>query len=143
MFVHYWAVIPAAGIGARMDVELPKQYLKINGKTILEHTLEKFCQHPLIDGIIIVIADNDIYWSKLTLASHPKIKQAAGGIERCDSVLNGPDLMGLFRQIPYSKEQGIFLAEQGILSAEQGIIWVDQGTAMSSDQAFLVGWDFW
>ncbi len=87
--MHYWAVIPAAGIGSRMDVEVPKQYLKINGKTILEHTLEKFCQHPLIDGIIIVIADNDIYWSKLTLASHPKIKQAAGGIERCDSVLNG------------------------------------------------------
>ncbi len=56
--MQYWAVIPAAGIGARMDVEVPKQYLKINGKTILEHTLEKFCSHPLIEGIIVVIADN-------------------------------------------------------------------------------------
>jgi 2-C-methyl-D-erythritol 4-phosphate cytidylyltransferase len=91
--VQYWAVIPAAGIGARMDVEVPKQYLKINGKTILEHTLEKFCQHTVIEGIIVVIADNDIYWPKLAIASHPKIKHVVGGIERCDSVLNGLQML--------------------------------------------------
>lgn len=36
------AIIPAAGIGCRMQADRPKQYLKILGKTILEHTLSIF-----------------------------------------------------------------------------------------------------
>lgn len=87
--MRYWVVIPAAGFGTRMDAGLPKQYLKIHGKTILEHTIEKFQQHPLIEGIIVVIAGNDKHWLNLELASDAKIKQVEGGVERCDSVLNG------------------------------------------------------
>lgn len=87
--MRYWVVIPAAGFGTRMDAELPKQYLKILGKTILEHTIGKFYKHPLIEGIIVVIAGTDNHWSKLELATDSKIKQVEGGVERCDSVLNG------------------------------------------------------
>ena len=32
-----WVVIPAAGVGKRMESNLPKQYLKLNNKTIIEH----------------------------------------------------------------------------------------------------------
>jgi len=63
--VRYWAVIPAAGAGARMQANLPKQYLSINGKRILEYTLEHFCTHPKIEGVIVAIADQDRYWSDL------------------------------------------------------------------------------
>ena len=86
--VRYWAVIPAAGAGARMQTDLPKQYLSINGKRILEYTLEHFCTHPKIEGVIVAIADQDRYWSQLAIASHPRIKQTTGGAERCHSVLN-------------------------------------------------------
>ena len=55
----YWAVIPAAGIGSRMQAEIPKQYLQINDKCILEYTLECFCSHTGIAGVVVVIAAND------------------------------------------------------------------------------------
>ncbi len=88
MAVQYWAVIPAAGFGKRINADLPKQYLIISGKCILEHTLERFCQHPAIEGIVVAIADNDKHWPELEISSHPKIKKAAGGKQRCHSVVN-------------------------------------------------------
>ncbi len=87
--LRYWAVIPAAGIGTRMQSEKPKQYLSINNKTILEHTLDRFCSHPKIAGVVVAISANDDFWSTLEISSHPKITVVEGGIERCHSVLNG------------------------------------------------------
>lgn len=87
--LRYWAVIPAAGIGTRMQSEIPKQYLSINDKTILEHTLDRFCSHPKVDGVVVAISANDDFWPTLAISSHPKITLAEGGIERCHSVLNG------------------------------------------------------
>ena len=46
------AVIPASGIGSRMNAALPKQYLPLLGKTILEHTVSLFLEHHQIDKII-------------------------------------------------------------------------------------------
>ena len=85
----YWAVIPAAGIGNRMQSEVPKQYLKIHGKCILEHTLEIFCSKPEIHGVVVALAAEDPYWPTLNISSHEKIIQVTGGKERCHSVLNG------------------------------------------------------
>lgn len=87
--IHYWAVIPAAGVGSRMQAEVPKQYLSIKQKTILEHTLERFCSHPKIQGVVVAIAENDNIWNTLGISSHQKITVVEGGVERCHSVLNG------------------------------------------------------
>ena len=89
MGVKYWAVIPAAGIGSRMQSECPKQYLKILDKTVLEHTLEKFCIHPRIAGVVVSLAANDIYWQNLGISKQYKIMTTTGGAERFNSVLNG------------------------------------------------------
>ena len=43
------ALIPAAGVGARFGAGKPKQYVEINGKTVLQHTIEIFEQHSRID----------------------------------------------------------------------------------------------
>jgi len=85
----YWAIIPAAGIGTRMGMDTPKQYLKLCGKCILEYTLEPFCIHEKIDGVVVVLAENDSYWETLPIASNKKIQTTIGGIERCHSVQNG------------------------------------------------------
>jgi 2-C-methyl-D-erythritol 4-phosphate cytidylyltransferase len=85
----FWAVIPAAGSGSRMQTEIPKQYLKINGKCILEYTLECFCSHPRIAGVVLVLAAGDEHWRALPGARHAKVRTAAGGVERFHSVLNG------------------------------------------------------
>ncbi len=96
--VHHWAVIPAAGIGARMDLDVPKQYYPINGKAILEYSLERFCNHSKIDVVVVVIADNDNQWSTLSISRHEKIQIAPGGKERCHSVLNGLRHLSAFAQ---------------------------------------------
>ena len=41
---QFWVIIPAAGVGKRMASTQPKQYLMLNGKTILDTTIEKFLE---------------------------------------------------------------------------------------------------
>lgn len=50
------AIILASGTGSRFRSETPKQFLKLAGKTVLEHTLDVFERHPRIDEIIVVVA---------------------------------------------------------------------------------------
>ena len=49
------AVILASGIGSRYGTDIPKQFIKINGKTIIEHSVEAFEKNSNIDEIIVVI----------------------------------------------------------------------------------------
>ena len=85
----FWAVIPAAGIGSRMAADRPKQYLQLAGKSILEHTLGCFLDHPCLRGLVVSLASEDPYWPQLPCASDLRIQRADGGRERSDSVLNG------------------------------------------------------
>lgn len=89
MSARFWLVIPAAGIGARMAADRPKQYLQVAGRSILEHTLQRFLDHPALRGVVVSLAADDPYWSALAVASDPRIRRAAGGRERADSVLAG------------------------------------------------------
>jgi len=84
----FWAVIPAAGVGARMAADRPKQYLQLGGRTILEHSLHCFLDHPSLKGVVVSLAADDPYWPDLASARDPRIQRAAGGRERADSVLN-------------------------------------------------------
>ncbi len=84
-----WAIVPAAGIGKRMKSETPKQYLTIEGRSVLEHTLTHLWQAPSVNGIVVCIHAQDTHWGKLELR-HPKLLGAvAGGDTRAESVLNG------------------------------------------------------
>lgn len=85
---RYWVIIPAAGVGKRMEASLPKQYLLLNNKTILEHTLQCFISHPLITKILLVLNSNDTIWPSLNFPHHEKLILVTGGERRCDSVLN-------------------------------------------------------
>ncbi|TMM46032.1 2-C-methyl-D-erythritol 4-phosphate cytidylyltransferase [Colwellia ponticola] len=83
------AIIPAAGVGKRMQANCPKQYLCINNQTILTHTVTKLLTHPLISQVVIVLGANDEYFAQSPLAHHPDIIRVTGGTERVNSVLNG------------------------------------------------------
>lgn len=85
---HFWAVIPAAGVGARMRADRPKQYLPLGGRTLLEHTLACFLDHPGLRGLVLALGRDDPYWPTLACADDPRIQRADGGAERADSVLN-------------------------------------------------------
>ncbi len=86
--MKYWVVIPAAGTGSRMAAEIPKQYLEIAGKTILEHTLNRFFEHQNITGVVLAISPDDHYWEQLDIQSAKPLIMAVGGAERCHSVLS-------------------------------------------------------
>jgi 2-C-methyl-D-erythritol 4-phosphate cytidylyltransferase len=85
----FWVVIPAAGIGSRMRADRPKQYLALAGRTILEHTLHCFLDHPRLRGLVLSLAADDPWWPALPCAGDPRIQRAEGGAERADSVLAG------------------------------------------------------
>ncbi len=84
-----YAVVPAAGIGSRMQADRPKQYLLLNDKTILEHTLEALLSFNSFEKIILPVSAEDKYWPKLKLNEHSKVISCHGGKERYHSVLNG------------------------------------------------------
>lgn len=86
--LDYWAIIPAAGVGKRMQTNVPKQYLPLCGKAVIVHTIERLASHPSIKGLVVALSENDAYWRDLTLSIDKPLWQATGGIERCHSVLN-------------------------------------------------------
>lgn len=97
-----WVVIPAAGVGKRMQADRPKQYLSLLGKMVLEHTLQCFIQHPKVAGIVLVIQADDPYWAALapTLKLSKPLHIAKGGKERADSVFNGLQMLQNTLNIP-------------------------------------------
>ncbi len=84
-----WAVVPAAGIGRRMGGDLPKQYLPLAGRTVLEHSLAALLDCPRIAGVVVVTAAADPYWARVRGRLPGPVIQAEGGAERCHSVRNG------------------------------------------------------
>jgi 2-C-methyl-D-erythritol 4-phosphate cytidylyltransferase len=84
---NYWAIVPAAGVGKRMQSDRPKQYLELLGKPVLQHTLEKLCGLSEISGVVVCVAEHDPYFPRLSLPD--KIRTAPGGEERFHSVRNG------------------------------------------------------
>jgi 2-C-methyl-D-erythritol 4-phosphate cytidylyltransferase len=86
---QYSVVVPAAGIGKRMQADCPKQYLLIAGKTIIEHTLTNLLEHSQVKRVIVVLNASDKSFTQLPIASHPRVEVVEGGQERSDSVLAG------------------------------------------------------
>ena len=84
-----WAVIPAAGSGSRMQSDTAKQYLRFQGKTIIEHSLDRLLSHPQIDGAVVVLREDDRLWSELGYNSGKPVFTTSGGLERQHSVYNG------------------------------------------------------
>ena len=85
------AVILAGGIGSRLNAGVPKQFLKVAGMSVIEHTISVFERHPLIDEIAIVA--NEAYHQKISSYigknSFSKVKKVLfSGSERHHSSLS-------------------------------------------------------
>jgi 2-C-methyl-D-erythritol 4-phosphate cytidylyltransferase len=87
----YFALIPAAGSGARMGGPLPKQYLPLAGSPMISHALSVLASHPRIEKVFVVLAEDDAHWTSynwLPFAGRLKILRC-GGATRAESVRNG------------------------------------------------------
>lgn len=86
-------VIPAAGMGKRMNSNINKQFILLNEKPILSHTIEKFENLQYIDEIIIITREDEIEMCKRDIVDKYEFKKVTsivkGGSERQDSVYNG------------------------------------------------------
>lgn len=84
------AVIVAGGAGQRFGSTIPKQYHFLNGKAILQHTIEKFLEHSQITGVQVVIGNTDRAYYDDVVSSHPKLFPVVyGGSSRQESVFKG------------------------------------------------------
>ena len=87
------ALIPAAGVGARMAAGSPKQYLPIGAKPMLRHTVDAFLSSPLIAHTYVVVsADDPFIDTVLPDASDDSSRVTVlrcGGATRMESIRNG------------------------------------------------------
>ncbi|WP_395806978.1 2-C-methyl-D-erythritol 4-phosphate cytidylyltransferase [Daejeonella sp.] len=90
--MKYYAIIVGGGSGNRMQSDIPKQFMLLNGKPILMHTIEAFFYSDFKPEIIVVLnVDFITYWEQLCekynfSIPHTLIK---GGLQRFHSVKNG------------------------------------------------------
>ena len=86
----YFLVVPASGIGQRMNSRIPKQYIKLgNDLTILDQCLEVMLSNEIISGFVVALDKKDTHFKSSKFAKDSKlISIASGGKERFNSVFN-------------------------------------------------------
>lgn len=104
-------VVFAGGVGSRFQsADIPKQFVEVEGKPIIIHTLEKFCRHPMVDRISIACLESWIDVLKEQLEKYGITKVSAivpGGANGHESIHNG--LMALAAD--YGKEDIVLICD--------------------------------
>jgi 2-C-methyl-D-erythritol 4-phosphate cytidylyltransferase len=86
---RFHIVIPAAGIGNRMETAIPKQYLPISGKPMISYSIQTFFASPRIASIHLALSPEDYFWRNLELAANSRLQlHYTGGETRAQTVLN-------------------------------------------------------
>ncbi len=92
-----FAIVPAAGRGTRLDAAVPKQYLPLAGRTVLEWSVDVLDRARWIEQVLVVVAADDTRAAAL-LAARPRVRVIdVGGATRRDSVLNAMRMLTLAR----------------------------------------------
>ena len=88
---RYFALVPAAGLGARVGADIPKQYLEIAGRAVLWHALRPLCEDPCIERTVVVLSPTDQWFERMDWSAFDGRLQVmrCGGDTRAASVLNG------------------------------------------------------
>ncbi len=84
---RYWLVVPAAGLGQRMQSTVPKQYLRINSRFVLDITLSRLRSALTLAGCVVPLHPEDRWWADSESASVAGIETCPGGTKRADSVM--------------------------------------------------------
>lgn len=97
---QHFLIVPASGIGSRMNANQPKQYLELeNGLSVLDQTLKVLLNIEQIKGCVVAISENDTAFKKSNFAQHHKILTTAiGGKERFHSVISALNALRPFAQ---------------------------------------------
>ena len=82
------AIVPAAGSGSRMMSEIPKQYLTINGQSIIEITINKLLAVDDVVAVVVAVSEDDQWWKKTEVSKQENVYTVTGGLDRSISVKN-------------------------------------------------------
>jgi len=89
VMAKFHVIIPAAGLGSRMGLEKPKQYLSMHNQTLIERVIRVFDNISLVNSIHIALHPNDEIWKELNLSFSSKVNtHYCGGGSRAETVLN-------------------------------------------------------
>ncbi len=88
---RHYAIVPAAGSGARFGSEVPKQYIELAGRPLIHHALAALCRCERIERVWVVLSPGDEWWKAYDWTSiGPKLRAVfCGGVTRAESVANG------------------------------------------------------
>ncbi|RUO36355.1 2-C-methyl-D-erythritol 4-phosphate cytidylyltransferase [Aliidiomarina sanyensis] len=81
-------IIPAAGIGSRMGLEIPKQYLRIHERSILDYSIAALLADARIQEVIVALHPDDTLFVSTEAANDPRVHSVIGGTTRAKSVQN-------------------------------------------------------
>ncbi len=85
----YWAIVPAAGSGRRMGAAIPKQFLELGQRTVLEYSLDSLWNALELEALVLVSQGHPALAALVERHPEHRLIRADGGRERCHSVLNG------------------------------------------------------
>ena len=86
---NFVAIIPAAGDSSRYSGEVPKQFLKVDGRAVLEFSIKPLLDFSECLGVCVLVPPEDQYHKALEIKDNPKIFLVEGGTSRIDSVSKG------------------------------------------------------
>ena len=86
---NFVAIIPAAGDSSRYSGEVPKQFLRVDGRTVLELSIKPLLDFSECLGVCVLVPPEDQYHKALEIKDNPKIFLVEGGTSRIDSVSKG------------------------------------------------------
>lgn len=88
---HLWLIVPAAGIGSRMQADRPKQYLEIGSRQLVDITLDRLLAFPAFERVWLALHPEDCWWPDTESAGRDDVSVYTGGAERVESVRRGLD----------------------------------------------------
>ena len=106
-----YVIIMAAGSGTRMGADMPKQFIELCGKAVLQRTIEVFIEAcPGIKVVTVLPEDHIAYWKSYCLKHNFTCPQilAKGGITRFHSVRNALKRFLRERWLPFMTEYVLF-----------------------------------
>jgi 2-C-methyl-D-erythritol 4-phosphate cytidylyltransferase len=84
-----WAVVPAAGSGSRMAGAVPKQYLSLRGRSILDWSVAALLASRQVQGCVVALPAADTERERSAALADPRVRVCAGGASRAQSVASG------------------------------------------------------
>lgn len=113
------ALLTAAGSGTRMHQDIPKQFIHVDNKPVIIHTMEAFQKHPSVDAIMVVTIDSwsEVLWAYAKQFNIIKLRWVIpGGTTGQESIRNGLD--ALIKELSYDDIVMVHDGNRPLVSSE-------------------------